>query len=166
MEEPDGADPFEDGHYRMTADEFYGANPYAGVRRDQETYMDTLDHHTNFSIQDQIEAVRLLGAQESHARAQVEYLMDMTKVVLAEEIELARTRLEQADAKAREVTVQRLESDARRSTPYKRHLELVRDAKKEHGTMAANYYAARNTLEGIMASLSVLKSEMFLQGKS
>lgn len=121
---------------------------------------DALAHELGVDLLALTEEVRLASVAYNKRRANVEYLDDMRKVLLAELMENERERLDKTGEK---VTESRLDNAARMSPSYKNFLAAQRDEKHHLAEDEARYYAKRNTLDAYHEMARYARAGMFLE---
>jgi hypothetical protein len=105
------------------------------------------------------EQVRVASVLYAREKAQVEYLDDLRKVVLAEIAEDLRAGFGKRGEKT---TEPQLENLARASHRYKEFLIEQRAHKAKLAEKESQYYALRNRLDILLKQLDYAKAQMYL----
>jgi hypothetical protein len=106
-----------------------------------------------------VERVRVAGQAFQEQEAEVSYLKEMRKVVLAEQMTNVRVQKAKEEIK---ITTQEVDALARTSYSYTQHLTAIKDAEKELAELQTRYYALRNLLDLNVEGMKLLRSEAYL----
>ena len=115
-----------------------------------------------FDLREQIATAKRLATEAAEARATAEYLEHLRKVVLADEVLIAHR---QARATGGKLTALEAEATARVSDPYRTHLDGLRAAQAQRGTLYARSLAASQAVDLGFRQLSFLQTEIKLQDR-
>jgi hypothetical protein len=119
-----------------------------------------LAHELGVDLLELAEEVRIASVAYGRRRAQVDYLENMRKVLLAELMETHRAHLA---GEGEKVTESRLENLARTSSAYRNFLAAQRDERTRLAEEESIYFSKRNRLEAYHEMARYARAGMYLE---